>query len=126
MGDWHLYRGYNPIPQRDLGNFLAEQADLSGPPSLHILVVSVEGEHIVYNGYQRPPQHLSGATASFDGYHWLTPAAALANKHSLTLYDLRKLRFGHAADLTPEWTRVIYGYDLLVLLPQVTPADLLH
>ncbi len=126
LGDWHIYRGYNPIPQRDFGNFLAEHADISGAPSLHIMVMGLEGEHVVYGGYGRPLKHISGATVSFEGYRWLKPAADLADNQSLTLYDIRKLRFGHAANLSPEWEKVIYGYDLLVLIPQVTPADLVH
>jgi len=126
LGDWHIYRGYNPLPQRDFGNFLAEHADISGAPSLHIMVMDVEGEHVSYGGYRRPLKYFTGTTASFDNSRWLKPAVDLADKQSLTLYDLRKLRFEHAANLSPEWEKVIYGYDLLVLIPQATPADLLR
>lgn len=51
------------------------------------------------------------------------PAVKAANQGSRTLYDLRRLRFGHAADLDTNLERVVYGYDLLVLIPQITPAD---
>jgi hypothetical protein len=36
------------------------------------------------------------------------------------------LRFDRVAELDRDWERVVYGYDLLVLIPQITPADLLE
>ena len=42
LGDWHLYKGINPLHQRDLGNFVAEFADGQKSSSLHILVSGSE------------------------------------------------------------------------------------
>jgi len=28
--------------------------------------------------------------------------------------------------MTGEWERLVYGYDLLVMLPEFTPANLYH
>ena len=30
FGEWHLYKGFNPLHQRDLGNYIAEVADAQG------------------------------------------------------------------------------------------------
>lgn len=43
FGDWHLYKGYNPLHQRDLGNYIAEIADGQGSSSLHICVLGAGG-----------------------------------------------------------------------------------
>ncbi len=126
MGDWHVYRGFNPLHQLDVGDFLAEQADRENVRSLHIMVLGVRGEHVAYGGYRRPLKHFTAATDATDDYRWLQPAADLAAKDSWTLYDLRKLRFRRDLALEPEWNRVVYGYDLLVLIPELTPADLIR
>ena len=41
---------------------------------------------------------------------------------TLTLFDLRKLRF-RGIELSSEWERVVYGYDLFVLIPELTPGS---
>ena len=39
-----------------------------------------------------------------------------------TLYDLRKLRFHHMGNVSADLQRMIDGYDLLVIIPELTPA----
>jgi len=39
----------------------------------------------------------------------------------MTLFDLRKLRF-RGIDFPPEWKRIVYSYDMFVLIPELTPA----
>lgn len=51
FGDWHVYKGINPLRQRDLGNFVAELADGRNGASLHILVLGAKGTHALYAGY---------------------------------------------------------------------------
>ena len=136
FGDNHVYRGFNVIHQRDLGNFLAEQADASSSQSLHIMVMGIQGEHVSYTGYRQPLKYFNAVTDEDKGYLWLKSAIeplqkakksdGTQEKDAWTLYDLRTLRFGKVADLSLEWERVIYGYDLLVLIPEVTPADLMR
>jgi hypothetical protein len=61
-------------------------------------------------------------------YKWIAPAVAdllpqqgsVAGK-TLTLFDLRKLRF-RGISLPPDWERIVYAYDLFVLIPELTPA----
>ncbi len=54
FGEWHLYKGFNPLHQRDLGNYIAEMADAQGSTSLHICVLGAKGTHRISAGYDRP------------------------------------------------------------------------
>jgi hypothetical protein len=56
-----------------------------------------------------------------DDYKWIKPAMDARKPGAWTLYDLRMLRFKHL-DLGSDWERLIYGYDLLVIIPELTPA----
>jgi hypothetical protein len=130
FGDTHLYRGFNELHELNLGNFVAELADVSGTRSLHILVLGVAGEHAAYSRYGQPFMTARFVMEEDDDYRWLAPAVEARKNVSAdgpwTLYDLRQLRFGRVAHLDAPWERVVYGYDLLVLIPEITPAELLQ
>jgi hypothetical protein len=130
FGDTHLYRGLNELHEGNLGNFLSELADVTGSRSLQIMVLGVAGEHATYSNYGQPFKHSAFVLDEDDNYKWLAPAVATRKDVSAdgpwTLYDLRQLRFGRVARLDPSWERVAYGYDLLVLIPEITPAELLR
>jgi hypothetical protein len=127
FGDTHLYKGFNELHELNLGNLLPElSAAVGGAGSLHILVLGVSGVHAMYGGYGQSFAHAGFVMDQDKQYTWLTPAVKAANQGSWTLYDLRQLRFDRVAELDRDWERVVYGYDLLVLIPQITPADLLE
>jgi hypothetical protein len=127
FGDTHLYKGFNELHELNLGNLLPElSAAVGGAGSLHILVLGVSGVHAMYGRYGQSFDHAGFVMDQDKQYRWLTPAVKAAHHDSWTLYDLRQLRFGRIAELDTDWERVIYGYDLLVLIPQITPADLLE
>jgi hypothetical protein len=123
FGDSHMYKGINEIHQRDLGNYIAEMADGEGSNSLHINVLAAKGTHRIYGGYLRLPR-LEPFTLGKD--EWLRVPADNAMAGSWTLFDLRKLRFQKFRSIDPAMERVIYGYDLLVVAPEFTPADSLE
>jgi len=125
FGDWHLYKGFNPLHQRDLGNFVAELADGRKGTSLHIMVLGAKGTHALFGGYERPLRFEPFVMDQDDDYRWIKPAIDAQKAGSWTLFDLRKLRFKQL-DLSPDWERVVYGYDLLVLIPELTPVGLIH
>ncbi len=130
FGDDHLGKGFNVLHQRDLGNFIAELADGEGAQSLHILVLGARGEHALFAGYAKPLAHQPFVMADDPEYKWLAPAVADLLPQSgpgttLTLFDLRKLRF-RGIDMPPDWQRIVYGYDLFVLMPELTPADFIQ
>jgi hypothetical protein len=123
FGEWHLYKGYNPLPQRDLGNYIAEVADAQGSASLHICVFGAKGTRRVSGGYERPTKVEKFVLTDEDNYRWLKPAIDNQVSNAWTLYDLRKLRSTKTGAVDPGMERLIYGYDLLVIVPELTPAD---
>jgi len=123
FGDWHLYRGYNPLHERDLGNYLAETADLDGGASLHIMVLGAKGVHAAYGGYDRPLRRISFLLSDDPDYRWIGAAADAAVPGGWTVFDLRRLRGAKLSALPMDWQRVALGYDVLVLAPDITPAD---
>ena len=123
LGDWHLYKGFNPLHQRDLGNYIAEMADAQGNTSLHICVLGAKGTHRVFAGYARPTQLEKFVMDEDPDYRWLKPAIDNQIANAWTLYDLRKLRFTKTGPVDSDMERMVYGYDLLVIIPELTPAD---
>jgi hypothetical protein len=121
FGDWHLYKGINPLDQRDLGNFVAEFAEGRNATSLHIMVLGAKGTHALFGGYGRPVKYEPFVLDQDDDYRWIKLAADAQKPGSWTVFDLRKLRF-QALALSLDWERAIYGYDLLVLIPELTPV----
>ncbi len=126
FGDWHLYKGYNPLHERDLGNYIAEIADGRGSSSLHICVLGAKGTHRVFAGYDQPTRLEKFVMDEDPDYLWLKPAIDNQVPNAWTLYDLRKLRFTKLGPLDSGMERMIYGYDLLVIVPELTPADLIQ
>lgn len=125
FGDWHVYKGINPLHQRDIGNFVAELADAHKVNSLNILVLGGKGTHARFAGYDRPMRLEPFVMDQDEDYHWLKPAIDNQKPGAWTLYDLRQLRFRHL-EMSEDWDRVVYGYDLLVLVPEFSPAELIQ
>lgn len=129
LGDNHSGKGFSVLHVRDIGNFVAELADGEDAQSLHILVLGARGTHATFAGYAKPLGKEPFVMTGDPGYRWLEPAIAHSLPQpvegegtTLTLFDLRKLRF-RGIDLPRDWERVAYGYDLLVLMPELTPAS---
>jgi hypothetical protein len=125
FGDWHMYMGINPLHQRDLGNFVAEFADARKTNSLYILVLGAKGTHALFAGYDRPMRLEPFVMDQDDDYHWLKPGIDDQKPGAWTLYDLRQLRFKHL-EMSEDWDRVVYGFDLLVIIPELSPAELIQ
>jgi hypothetical protein len=123
FGDWHLYKGFNPLHQRDLGNYIAEVAEAQGSTSLHICVLGAKGTHRMFVGYDRPTKLEKFVLDEDHDYRWIKPAIDNQLPNAWTLYDLRKLRFAEFGPVDPDLERLVYGYDLLVIIPELTPAD---
>ena len=47
FGGMHTEKGFNFIHLRDLGNFVAEQADLESTSSWHIFAMAARGDHSI-------------------------------------------------------------------------------
>jgi hypothetical protein len=126
FGDWHLYKGFNPLHQRDLGNYVAELADGEGTTSLHICVLGAKGTHVGFAGYNRPAKLEPFVMSEDSDYHWIKPLMDRQVSNGWTLFDLRRLRFQKLGTLDPDMERLIYGYDLMVVIPELTPATLIR
>ena len=102
----------------DLGNFVTEFADGLGSNSLHIEVLGVRGENEEELGPGKPDKAVVKTTE--DGP--LVPLYAMAYPDKWTVFDLRPLRseFDNLGHVDRELERLIFGYDVLVLIPQVT------
>ena len=55
----------------------------------------------------------------------LFPASGSRGETTLTLLDMRKLRF-RKFSMAPEWEQMIYSYDLLIVVPHLSPATWLQ
>ena len=126
MGDWHLYKGFNPLGQRDLGNYVAELADAQDVQSLHICILGAKGTHLIPGGYLRPPRLEHFIMDQDASYHWIKPALDNQVAKGWTVYDLRRLRFQQIAGNDSGFHRLIDGYDLLVIVPELTPAEMIQ
>jgi hypothetical protein len=121
FGAWHMYRGINPLHSSELGNLAGEFAEAHGAQSLHILILGVKGEQSRFAGIGKPfqPAPLDLTNEKDSDFSFLAPL--FANRYGVvwTLYDVRGLRdkFNSYGKIDPELERVIFGYDLVVLIP---------
>lgn len=129
FGAWHLYKGYNPLNQRDLGNFVAERADGEGVRSLHVMVVGARGVEAGYNGVGRQVEvhDFDATTAAESDWRKEVMAARPSTMASgdWSMVDLRRLRTGDLDALTPEWRELIRGYDIAVVAPELSASTVL-
>lgn len=118
FGGNHLYKGFDETNLNDLGNFVTEFADGLGSKSLHIEVFGVRGEQAQEPG---PGKH-DKAVVSMDPVSPLAPIYAAIYPYKWTVLDLRPLRseFHSLGHVDRELERVIFGYDILVMIPEVT------
>jgi hypothetical protein len=129
FGAWHLYKGFNPLGQRDLGNFVAEHADGDSVKSLNLIVVGARGEEAGYNGVGRQVKVHDFDATTGDESDWRKDVM-LARPSDMSagdwfLVDLRRLRSTDLDALTPEWRELIRGYDLAVVAPELSPSSVL-
>ena len=126
FGDNHMWKGFNDTHQLDLGNFIAELASVEHSTSLHIEVLAVRGKLGIIDGYARPLKVEPFVLADTAEYGWLKPLIEMLPDiqaaQGTVVVDLRKLRFRNIA-MPGEWQRLVYGYDLLVMLPEFTPSN---
>ncbi|NGM51965.1 erythromycin esterase family protein [Caulobacter sp. 602-2] len=129
FGAYHLYKGYNPLGQRDLGNFVAERADGEGAKSLHIVVTGAKGEQAGYGGVgrQRTVRKFDATTGKDSDWSKDVMLARPSGtpQSDWFLVDLRPLRSIDLEALTPEWRAIIRGYDLAIVAPELSVSSVL-
>jgi hypothetical protein len=126
FGAWHMYKGINPLRNNDMGNFVTELADGQGTTSLHIMICGVKGSQLRFAGIGRPyqPGDFNLAEDKDSDFLFLKPMFDNLESEGWTMFDLRGLRKGlHSLEpVEKEMERIIFGYDLLVLIPNATPS----
>jgi hypothetical protein len=124
FGGAHLYKGFNLFHNNDLGNYLAELADGQGLRSLHILVLGMHGTELSFKRFgdhQPVPVDLEGS----DEFHFLKPLLHNTAADGWTVFDLRNLRrgFDRLGVTDTQLEHLVFGYDLLILIPEVTASS---
>ncbi|MNS75191.1 hypothetical protein D3C72_1086950 [compost metagenome] len=132
FGGYHLYKGHNPLGQLDLGNFVAEHADGEGVKSLSMIVVGARGTQADYDGVGRQVKVRDFNVMTRERGDWSKDVMLARSSDTAPsdwiLVDLRQLRPLRGADLealTPEWRRLITGYDLAVVAPELSASSVL-
>ncbi len=124
FGDNHLYKGLNTMHDLNLGDYIAETAEMEGQDSLHICVLGAGGKTSAFTGYGQPTNIQPDSTAADPMYRWMEPFLAKQIPGQWTLYDLRALRFKIPGPLDSGLRRILDGYDLLVIVPEFTAAEM--
>ncbi len=126
FGGDHTYKGFNPLRNNDLGNFITELADQQGTKSLHILILGAKGSQLRFAGIGRPfqPGDFNLAEDKDSDFLFLKPMFDNLASQGLTMFDLRAMRKGFRSlgPVDKEMERMIFGNDLLILIPQATPS----
>jgi hypothetical protein len=125
FGGYHVYRGLNPVHGSGIGNYVAEFAEAQGAQSLHIRLMPVKGSATIYPSVGQPAQQMSFNYADQPGSRYLQPIVSNVLPSDWTVFDLRPLRqdlSGPGRAIDPELATLVFGYDVLVMVPQATPA----
>lgn len=123
FGDWHLYKGFNPLLNNDIGNTMAELADGMGLKSLHIAILAVKGTRLRFAGIGRPYQSETFRMLDDKDYKFLQPMADHLEPDGWTMFDLRGIRkAAYSGALDRDMERLVLGYDLLILIPDSTAS----
>ena len=128
LGALHVMKGLNTLNSREIGNYVAEVADGMGRPSLHILIMAVKGQQRRFAGVGKPyiaaPVDQVGPGVSDFPYAKPMFERALGEQ-GWSLFDFREMRRWASSqrDLDPRLARLLFGFDVAVLIPEGTPSD---
>jgi hypothetical protein len=125
FGAYHLYRGLNPVHGSGIGNYVAEFAEGQGAQSLHIRLMPVKGSQPIYPKVGQPAQLRQFNYADQPGSRYLQPIFSNLLPSDWTMFDLRPLRQdlnAPGAALDSSLATLVFGYDILVMVPEGTPS----
>jgi len=124
FGAYHLYRGLNPARGSGIGNYVSEWAEGHGAQSLHIYLMPVKGSQPIHPGVGQPAQLRAFNYAELPPLRYMQPIFGNLLPSDWTLFDLRPLRqeWNALGVRDPELATLAFGYDILVMVPAVTPT----
>ena len=125
FGALHGYRGLNPVHGSGIGNYIAEFAEGQGGQSLHIQLVAVKGSQPIHPKVGQPAQLRPFNLEEQAGARSLQPMFRNLLASDWTMFDLRPLRQDFntlGATMQPDLAALLFGYDVLVIVPEGTPS----
>lgn len=125
MGATHTYRGRSMLNIYDIGNLASELAEANGSKSTHLLVLPGKGtvnRYMIINGKDAMRTPYDGSQSL--GRYGIGPIYGAMDDQEMRLVDLRpvkKLVYQRKIkDLDDALENVIYSYDFILLMPQVS------
>jgi hypothetical protein len=124
FGDWHMYKGINPLHSYEIGNYVEEFAEGQGLQSLHIIVLGRQGSHLHFAAIGHPYEAEEFKLVEDNDYRFLKPVFDNLENQGWSLFDLRPLRtqFDSFGPVDRDMERLIFGYDLMVIIPEIHAA----
>jgi hypothetical protein len=129
FGAFHVYRGLNPVRGNGIGNYVAAFAEGQGAQSLHIRLMAVKGSQPIHPRVGQPAQLRPFNVEDDPRSHYLQPMLSNRLQSDWTLFDLRPLRHDFHALLgatNPDLATLVFGIDILVMVPEGTPSTEIH
>lgn len=125
MGTNHLYRGRNPLHSSEIGDYVSELAEGQGRRSLHILILGVKGSQLHYTKVGAPYEPGALDLTQDQSFEYMRPMFDQLLTTGWTIFDLRPLRddFGSLGATGEDVERLVFGYDILILIPNVTASS---
>ncbi|KAA0220949.1 hypothetical protein EDS67_29040 [candidate division KSB1 bacterium] len=132
FGVYHIKKGRSYTNIYDIGNLAAELAEANNNHSFLLFVIGVAGTqnaYLPFVGNEADKNKKIDAVTTYDLAD-IKPFLAAADQKLWTVFDLRPLRpLLHAqklGSLAPNTKELIWGYDAVLVMPQVRAATLFN
>ena len=132
LGASHTYRGANGLNVFDIGNFISEVASQEDTQSFHLYIIGKKGTRNAYTPFSRSdadkqaPVDAAVPTDKID-LSSLLEASPDSTWSVIDLLPLRKALFNkRLKHVDSGFAKIIWSYDAILMLPQVTAATLIE
>lgn len=128
FGALHTMKGRTFTNVYDLGTFTSELGEATGTGAFNLAVLGVKGTVNAYRVFrpEEKDRHKNYDISQSLSFMDVKPLTAVADPDQFTLIDLRALRAelhsGKLGKVDPGLQRFIWGYDAVLLFPQVRAA----
>ena len=130
FGANHIYRGANGLNVFDIGNFVSELASQQGKTSFHLYVLGKKGTQNAYTPFSKSE---ADKKKSYDAANYLdkvdfSTVFQATGEEKWSVVDLRPLRKAlfsrQIKNVHPGLEKVIWSYDAILVIPQVSASTL--